>query len=716
MKSTPRSPSLTSLLLLFVLNVFILNLTSARAGTLDTSFGSGGGASTSVGFYDNPRRVYVLPDGKILIAGETAFAGFHLFAPNPFGTRFNANGTLDTSYGNSGVLNPGVNTTINGVLLQPDGKLVLAGGLNPSWNQPPQDFAVVRFNSNGSLDNTFGTNGLVSTSVGGSYDWASAVLYLPGGKLLAVGQTRGTFTSPGAIDLIRYNSDGTLDQTFGSGGIVYHLIGGLNSFPSINDAVLLSDGKILAGGSGNGDFLARFNSDGSMDMTFGAGGFVNTPYAQGRLTLQMDGKILSTFSSTLASAGYAYVFSISRFLGDGSLDNTFGTSGIVQTPFRSNLVGYADATARDAVVKSNGDIIVVGTANRINGSDTSAVAAAHYTGNGTLVARTAIAFPPYQSYGTTAAIQSDGKIILVGYAYTSYSDVVLARLMSITNDARPYKRFYDFDGDLRTDLMVYRPGTGGQPSAWYKAFSSNSPNFGQEGDLITPADFNDDGVTDIAVFRPSNGTWYIASNNTDPLGNYTAVQWGAIGDVPVAGDYDGDGKADVAVWRPLNGYWYILNSADSTVKFAPFGISQDKPVVGDYDGDGKCDIAVFRPSNGTWYIAKSTTGEYQIVQFGSSGDIPAQADYNGDNKADLVVFRPSTGIWYTSTDPAINYGAVQFGQNGDIPVAGDYDGDGKADIAVWRPANRVWYVRQSSNGALFAQLWGASTDIPVPGN
>ncbi|MBV9958555.1 MAG: VCBS repeat-containing protein [Acidobacteria bacterium] len=689
-----------------------------QAGTLDTSFGSGGGAGTSVGFYDSTQKVFVLPDGKILVAGESAYVGFHAYFPGPFAARFNPDGTLDTTYGNNGGYNPLNNVQVSDIILQPDGKLVFAGGANPTYNTFPQDFAIVRFTASGQLDSSFGTNGVTVTAVGGSNDVGRALLLLPDGKLLVAGFTKGTQTSPGAIDFVRYNSDGTPDQTFGEGGVVYHLLGPQGSQPNVYDMVRLPDGKIFLSGSNGGDFLARFNPDGSPDTSFGTAGYLSTPYVNGQMTMQPDGKILIVFPSTLQSAGNTQVFSLARFKPDGSLDPNFGNGGIVQTPFRSNVTGYASAGAREAVVKSNGDIIVVGTAYNINGSDTSAVAAAQYTSNGTLVAKTAIAFPPYQSYGSAVALQPDGKIILAGSVSTGlYTDVALARLTAITNDARPYKRFYDFNGDLYTDLMVYRPGQGGTPSAWYNYNNQSiAPAFGQEGDIIAPADYNDDGVTDIAVFRPSNGTWYIASSNYDPLNNFTAVQWGTSGDVPVAGDYDGDGKADVAVWRPSNGYWYILNSADNSVKAAPFGVSGDKPVVGDYDGDGKCDIAIFRPSNGTWYIAKSTTGEYQIVQFGANGDIPAQNDYDGDHKTDLVVFRPSTGIWYTSTDPAINYGAVQFGTNGDIPVVGDYDADGKADIAVWRPANRVWYVRRSTNGALYSQQWGASTDIPVPGN
>lgn len=707
--------------LLSALILLVLCATFALGGTLDTGFGSGGGTSANVWANDYPKRTFILPDGKILVVGVSSFVGVHLYVPCPIAARFNSDGTLDTTFGTNGVFNGSSlgSITVEDVLMQPDGKIVFTGGSNPSYNQPAQDFAVVRINSDGTRDSTFGNNGVVITAIGGSNDSAHSAVYLPGGKLLVGGSTRGTATSPGAIDFVRYNSDGSLDQTFGEGGILYYLVGGFNSWPFVYYMKLMSDGKILLNGADpiGGVFLARINADAVFDTTFGTNGYVYTGYAAGQMTLQPDGKIVIPFSS---SNNNGDVFAMARFNPDGTLDNAFGVSGIVQTPWRSNLSGYANANAVQAFLKSNGEIILVGAVRRINGtiggSETSAVGVADYTASGTLIAKTAIAFPPYQSYGTTGAVQADGKIIVAGYNNINNFDIVMARLVNITNDPRPYRRLYDFDGDFRTDFMIYRPGAGGNPSVWYNLNNSSAAAFGQEGDIITPADYNDDGVTDIAVFRPSTGVWYISSNNLDPTNNFTAIQWGANGDIPVAGDYDGDGKADVGVFRPSNGYWYILYSGDNTAKIVPFGVSGDKPVVGDYDGDGRCDIAVFRPSNGTWYIANIVTGQYQIVQFGANGDIPAQNDFNGDGKTDLVLFRPSTGIWYTSTDPAINYGAVPFGRNGDIPVAGDYDGDLKADIAVWRPANRSWYVRRSTDGSVFAQQWGATTDIPVPGN
>jgi hypothetical protein len=267
----------------------------------------------------------------------------------------------------------------------------------------------------------------------------------------------------------------------------------------------------------------------------------------------------------------------------------------------------------------------------------------------------------------------------------------------------------DFDGDAKSDIAVFRPGTG----TWYASQSSDgalrAQPFGLSTDSIVPADYDGDAKTDFAVFRPGDNVWYILQSAT---GTLRSQPFGASGDVTAPADFDGDGKADIAVFRPGAGTWFILQSSDSVVRAQPFGASGDRPVAGDYDGDGKADLAVFRPADGNWYVLRSSNGTFSAQPFGLGTDQVVAGDYDGDGKNDLAVFRPGAGAWYVLQSSNGAFLGQSFGLGTDMAAPGDYDGDGKTDLSVFRPSNGTWYILQSTAG-FRAQQFGANGDRPV---
>jgi hypothetical protein len=243
---------------------------------------------------------------------------------------------------------------------------------------------------------------------------------------------------------------------------------------------------------------------------------------------------------------------------------------------------------------------------------------------------------------------------------------------------------FDFDGNGASDISIYRPKKG----MWYVK-NGIYQRWGASGDIPVQGNYDFDLATEIAVFRPSGGLWFVFG--------IASTQWGTGGDIPVPHDYDGNGVTDLAVWRPSNGVWYIRG-----IGHYQWGIRGDIPVPGDYNGDGADEVAVWRPTDGAWYIYG--VGRYQ---WGVAEDIPVPGDYNGDGKTDLAVFRVTSGTWYIKYMGGASV-AIHWGKVGDIPVPGDYDGDGSIEIAVWRPSNGLWYIY--GDGTF---QWGHVGDIPL---
>lgn len=251
----------------------------------------------------------------------------------------------------------------------------------------------------------------------------------------------------------------------------------------------------------------------------------------------------------------------------------------------------------------------------------------------------------------------------------------------------------DFDGDEINEFAVWRKSTG----YWYICKSAygydcstiGSPpvQFGLSVDIPVPADYDGDGKDELAVFRRSLpsaaivGTWYIRNSSDDLV---TAAQWGLPADYPVPADYDGDGKADQAVFRPSNGTWYIrLSSSPASPLVRQFGLKADHPMPRDLDGDGQTDLVLFRPQNGFWYACTSKNNfacfdshgaiNVQPVQFGLPGDMPILRNPIGGKFLPYAIWRKADkalntqSVWYTRI-PSTLFGVRQWGLKNDIPA------------------------------------------------
>lgn len=680
-------------------------------GAIDTLFGTNGFVRTifstqfdgNVVGDSNPIVIKRQSDGKIVMGGICNQLRSATDSANNGGpgtdfclVRYNANGLIDQSFGGytflygspgsmfTNTLAPGrvwiksgidengslfgSSSQLRDMVIQPDGKIIVVGETISRVNPYSQgvgnaryEGVVVRFNTNGTLDTSFGNN---NTGIARFIDntcTASGTAYYPfrgfygvrlqaDGRIIAVGYD-GNFDAGcgrGRVFVVtRWNSNGTLETA-------RRLDSSTDPFANerATTALITNDGtKLLVGGYyQQRATLVRLNlSDLTLDTAFGTNGVIKYNNAQfsplNIKAIQPDGKILAIQSDNFGV--------IARLNPNGSPDNSFGNR-----PFDSaNTLGRARLTV------------------------------SWFRGNTPELGAADLALYPNSRFVTFGSI-SDGQ------ATRSYT--------SRHNNSCRSGIYSDFTNDGKSEISVFRASSG----VWHQLNSSNNAysafSWGISGDKIAPADFDGDGKTDAAVFR--NGIWYIFQSTNNQV---RTVNFGLANDLPRPGDFDGDGYADIAVFRPSIGVWYWINSSNNQVSTVQFGQNGDAPVIGDFDGDGKSDVSIFR--NGVWYFIRSSNGSISIVQFGAAGDVPVVGDYDGDGKSDLAVFR--NGVWYALRSSDGGATIFSWGQTGDKPVPADYDNDGKNDFAIYR--NGVWWIYFTGNNSFTAVSFGLATDTPL---
>jgi uncharacterized delta-60 repeat protein len=647
-------------------------------GVLDPTFNSGGDGFQTI-LPGVIQAIETYPDGKVLLAGK--FDLINNIARSRI-ARLNADSTVDTSFQ--------VNTTsgsgnyfsiirdIYQIRAQADGKIVLTGFFDYVLNgEAKKNF--VRLNSDGSIDATFNLIPSIpdwsQILIGGQNRFAT----YSDGKLM-VGTSKST--NGGLLGPLKLMADGARDTSFNPT---------LNSTATsmyIDDLAIQPDGKIVASGTYENNsnnnfksFVARFNTDGSLDPAF--------PYTEepgrlySRLALLPSGKIL--ISKYALGGGSA---KIRRLNSNGSVDNSF------------NSVSLSDSTAKlnSLLVLPNGKIFAGGKFTiTINGEP----------------ARNLLQLDEDGSFASTIyalndevlclATDSDGRV-LVGGGFTvigaNGDGETRSYVARLTDSRTPF----DFDGDGRTDIGVFRPLEG----YWYLDHSTAGLSifhWGLGTDRLAPADYDGDGKADVGIYR--DGQWWYFNSGTETV---ALTYWGSADDIPMPSDFDGDGKADFVFFQPTTGMWYRLSST-GVISNIQFGLPGDIPLIADFDGDGKADPTIFRPTDGVIWYMSSVNGWFYAHPWGQPGDIPVLGDYDGDGKTDAAVFRG--GLWriFNSRDSSVTI--VEWGYADDRPTPGDYDGDGKTDFAIYRPSNGMWFAMRSTNG-FFSQQFGLLGDKAVP--
>ena len=397
------------------------------AGSLDPTFGNGGKVETNFGHNIRPQSAALQTDGKLVVVG--ALDNFQVASQVFAVVRYLSNGALDSGFGQGGVATTAFTNFINSakaVAIQADGKIVVAGEMQSS-NGSVDQFALARFNTNGTLDSGFGAGGKITTdflglSSGGFHQSANVLLLQPDGKILAGGAARAGYRNPEQTALARYNYDGSLDTKFGNNGKVLTVgIGGVTGLG------LLSDGQILALNNRGG--IEQFHADGTAASV--TGGPIVADAHNWNAAFEPDGRFVLVTTVRGPGGFYDLDVKVLRFDAHGASDPTFNNPA-----FDFDLTGPASNIGQAVAVAPDGRILAAGTAPIQGGGNDFGLARINSDGSldGTFGSggKTTTRFEGSDQI-FAVVMQPDGKIVAVGQAFngsTYQANLAMARYLA----------------------------------------------------------------------------------------------------------------------------------------------------------------------------------------------------------------------------------------------------------------------------------------------
>jgi uncharacterized delta-60 repeat protein len=740
------------------------------AGSPDLTFGPNG--YTSILEYDqylsySSAASVLQSNGDLVVVGgfsSSSVGELSIYSLEGFhAMRYQANGTLDPNFENT---LPGVsslNVTVGGIIpiagysgatgvaLESNGQIVVVGDVDNVAK-------VIMLNSDGTLDTSFGTDGIVTLGTVGAgdslLDYVSAVSILPGGQIAVAGSSSPTsgHDTP-AVEVL--NADGSIDTGYGTNGLAtvplpsnaqsfsriapyisgdYYdgLTSPVNMVVNSNGEIVLDADAVLTG-TDSEIVSTELSTTGAVDTSFGTGGQTtitgqsilpgSTGISGTALALQSNGGLIIGGSFGLPSSLGQMV--VVRLQPNGTIDNTFGVGGANVLPTANGKSYYEFGEAVGAIaIQSDGKIVVADQSS----SDFARLDPDGLPDTTFGAAGRAVIYQSLPDVQSGMSGQTNLAAGSTGLAITSKGEILVT-----VDDGLGGLRLLlsqgasgDYDGDGISDPSIYITSIGS--FAYVPSTGVYGPivQFGPAGvgqSLPAPGAYDGEGIDELGIYIPSLGAFAIK-----PLqgGQPILAPFGSPGagnSLPAPGDYDASGATELGVYLPNLGiyaYRPASGAADVYVTIGTPGAGNSIPVPGDYFGTGQDDVAVYEPATASYVIRDPVNGQiYTVAGFGIPGagnSIPVPGDYNGSGQTELAVYLPSLAelIYRPANggpDVTIPFGKPGIGNT--LPAPGDYDGSGKTEVAAYLPPLGIFaYHPADGNPDVYYSIGSPNQTIP----